>query len=419
MKAIRTARRDGRPGERREPTPKRVALFTGAYNHIADGVSLTLNRLVDYLERHGAEVLVFAPSVENPPVKHAGKLVPVPSIAAPGRPEYRVSLGLTPAGRRKLAAFRPTLFHIATPDLLGNQALRLARKWNVPVVASYHTHFSSYLKYYGFEELEGFLWKYLRRFYRQCKHIYVPSHSMAAVLRAHEIQRGLRLWERGVNTTLFNPSRRSSAWRHTLAVDDQEVLITFVGRLVWEKGLGIFADVVKGLKERGIPHRSMVVGDGPARAELSERLADTIFTGYLGGEALARAYASSDIFLFPSDTETFGNVTLEAMASGLPAVCADATGSNGLIEHGISGYLAAPGSKSAFLDAVTRLALDPLLRRQVGARALARARTYEWDSVLSRIDAYYDEILRPETIGDKNGVGVSNPARELAGAAVL
>ncbi len=377
------------------PTPHRIALFTGAYNHIADGVSLTLNRLVSYLERNGAEVLVFAPSVENAPVKHAGRLFPIPSLAAPGRKEYRVSLGLTRAARKELAAFKPTLFHIATPDILGNQALRLAKKWGIPAVASYHTHFSSYLKYYGFEELEGFLWKYLRRFYRQCEHIYVPSQSMAAVLRAHEIKRGLRLWQRGVNTSLFNPERRSSAWRQTIGLEEDEVLITFVGRLVWEKGLDVYAKVIERLTENGIPHRSMIVGDGPARAELSERLPDTIFTGHMGGEALARAYASSDLFFFPSDTETFGNVTLEAMASGLPAVCADATGSNGLVQHGVTGMLAPPGDVDIFYEYVSQIATDPALRYIMGENAVLRAMEYEWDTILARIAGYYDEILNP------------------------
>ncbi len=376
--------------------PKRIALFTGAYNHIADGVSLTLNRLVSYLERNGAEVLVFAPTIADPPVEHAGTLIPIPSIAAPGRPEYRISLGLPPSARRTLAEFQPTLFHIATPDLLGNQALRLAKKWGIPAVASYHTHFSSYLKYYGFEELEGFLWKYLRRFYRQCEHVYVPSQSMAAVLRAHEIKKGIRLWQRGVNTALFNPERRSMSWRHAIGIADHEVVITFVGRLVWEKGLGLYADVIEGLKERGIPHRSMIVGDGPAREELMQRLPDTLFTGHLTGEALARAYASSDVFFFPSETETFGNVTLEAMASGLPAVCADATGSSGLVRHGVSGFLAPAGEADVFLEYVARLATDAALRYTMGENAVLLAQQYEWDAVLSRIAGYYDEILSPD-----------------------
>lgn len=387
---------DHHQGPTFEPTAARVALFTGAYNHIADGVSLTLNRLVAYLERIGVEVLVFAPTVADPPVHHAGTLVPIPSAPVPGRREYRVSLGLPRSARDRLDAFEPTLVHIATPDLLGKRALRYARRRNIPVVASYHTHFSSYLKYYGFEELEGFLWKYLRRFYRQCEHVYVPSHSMAAVLRAHEIRENLRLWQRGVDTTRFSPSSRSDGWRQAIGVDEETVLVSFVGRLVWEKGLHVFAEVLGRLQREGVRHQCMVVGDGPARAELSERLPDAIFTGYLGGEGLARAYASSDVFFFPSDTETFGNVTLEAMASGLPTVCADATGSNGLVRHGENGFLAPAGNVHRFADHLTRLTLDADLRRRMGAASVEIAQEFDWETVLARIGRHYNEILNPE-----------------------
>lgn len=400
----------------RRTVPKRIALFTGAYNHIADGVSLTLNRLVAYLEREGASVLVLAPTVAQPPVQHAGRLVPIPSIAAPGRPEYRLSLGLPRRARAELEAFGPTLFHIATPDLLGRAALRLAKRWGLPAVASYHTHFSSYLKYYGFEELEGFLWKYLRRFYRQCAHVYVPSPSMAAVLRAHEITRGLRLWQRGVDTSRFTPARRSATWRHTLGIDDHEVVVSFVGRLVWEKGLHVFADVVERLEANGIPHRSMIVGDGPARAELAARLEHTIFTGYLGGEALARAYASSDVFLFPSDTETFGNVTLEAMASGLPAVCADAPGSSSLLSHGHTGFLAPAGASEVFFQHVERLVTDAELRYLVGQAALEEAQRYEWNTIMARLSGYYDEILNPHRAPQRD---LAPALAEPAGALLL
>ncbi|PSQ79966.1 MAG: hypothetical protein BRD46_05285, partial [Bacteroidetes bacterium QS_8_68_15] len=151
---------EGTPPEPQTPSrtrQKRVALFTGAYNHIADGVSLTLNRLVEHLEAQGAAVRVFAPTVAEPPVDHAGTLVPVRSMPAPGRPEYRVALGLSRSARRELEAFRPNLFHVATPDLLGRSARKWARRWGVPLVASYHTHFSSYLKYYGLGLLEGAL----------------------------------------------------------------------------------------------------------------------------------------------------------------------------------------------------------------------------------------------------------------------
>lgn len=419
LDAHTAARNGGALGQAFMPpsAPKRIALFTGAYNHIADGVSLTLNRLVAYLlEKEGAQVRVFAPTIDDPPVDHAGTLIPIPSVPAPGRPDYRIARSLTREARRELEAFQPTLFHIATPDILGRSALKLAKKWDVPVVASYHTHFSSYLKYYRLQLLEGILWTYLRWFYRQCEHIYVPSPSMADVLRAHDITKGLRLWQRGVDTTRFNPSKRSLRWRRRLGVGDDEVVITFVSRLVWEKGLDLFAGVIEGLQARGIPHRSMIVGDGPAREELEERLPETLFTGHLEGEALARAYASSDLFLFPSDTETFGNVTLEAMASGLPAVCADATGSNTLVEDGVTGFLAPSGDTRAFLEAVTRLVTDGQLRRQMGQKALARAQDYEWDTVMARIAGYYDEVLAedPSVSGDGATLSSEAPSPALA-----
>lgn len=381
---------------------RRVALFTGAYNHIADGVSLTLNRLVSFLQRHDTETLVFAPTVDDPPVNHAGTLVPIPSIPLPGRPEYRMSLGLPRSARATLKQFRPNVFHIATPDLLGYRALQLAERWEVPVVASYHTHFSSYLKYYGFGALENVMWSYLQRFYSRCRHVYVPSPSMADVLRSHGINDGLRLWTRGVDTSRFNPSRRSPEWRRSLGIRDDAVLVSFIGRVVWEKGLRVFAEVIQNLEARGIPHRSMIVGEGPALAELMERLPATIFTGYLEGTALARAYASSDVFLFPSDTETFGNVTLEAMASGLPTVCADATGSRTLVEHGETGLLVPPGNARAFTEAVLHLVEDDHERRRMGRGALLRAKEYDWDAVLMHMVRCYDEIVNPgiDFLGD-------------------
>jgi glycosyltransferase involved in cell wall biosynthesis len=373
-----------------------VALFTGAYNHIADGVSLTLNRLVAHLERQGAAVRVFAPTVEDPPVDHAGTLVPVRSMRAPGRPDYRVTLGLSRAARQELRAFRPNLFHVATPDLLGRSARKWARRWGVPLVASYHTHFSSYLKYYGLGLLEGALWAYLRRFYRPCRHIYVPSPSMAEVLRHRGVTGGLRLWQRGVDTTRFRPDRRSLAWRRAQGIGDDEVVVSFVSRLVREKGLGVFTEVIEGLRARGVPCRCLVVGDGPARADMEARLPQTAtFTGHLEGEALARAYASSDMFLFPSDTETFGNVTLEAMASGLPAVCADATGSSTLVNDERTGLLAPSGHARAFLNATTRLVTRTRLRKRMGRAARQRAERYDWQAILGRMAGYYDEILNP------------------------
>jgi phosphatidylinositol alpha 1,6-mannosyltransferase len=181
---------------------------------------MTLIRLVGFLEEKGYDLLVFGPTIDNPPVKHKGTLVPVRSIAAPTRSEYRISLGLGRKARLALRAFDPEFYHIATPDLLGLAALRDAVRQKIPVVASYHTHFSAYLKYYRLGSAEGILWRYLRWFYEHCEHIYVPTPSMAEVLASHSITRGVRLWERGVDTSLFAPSRRSVKWRQTLDLED-------------------------------------------------------------------------------------------------------------------------------------------------------------------------------------------------------
>jgi phosphatidylinositol alpha 1,6-mannosyltransferase len=370
----------------------RIALFTGAYNHIADGVSLTLNRLVNFLGQKGAEVRVYAPTVPLPALKHAGTLVPVRSITAPGRPDYRISLGLSAEAREDLTRFKPNLFHIATPDVLGLSALRTAKRTGTPIVASYHTHFASYLDYYRLGALEGATWSYLRWFYNQCRHVYVPTPSMLQVLVGQGITSDLRLWPRGVEADLFNPARRSLEWRRAQGFADDDVIVTFVSRLVTEKGLNVVTDVARGLQSRGIQHKVLIVGDGPERASLGAFLPNAVFAGHLVREALATAYASSDVFLFPSETETFGNVTLEAMASGLPPVVADATGSNALVEDNVTGFLAPPRNSAAFLDRVDSLIQNEELRARMGAASRMAAERYEWSRVLGQIESYYEEI---------------------------
>ena len=392
---------------------RRIALFAGAYNHISDGVALTLNRLVRYLESIGAETLVYAPTTNELPAieHHAGTLVPVPSIPFPGRKDYRLTIGLSREGRSKLEAFAPDLVHIATPDYAGSQALKWARSRNIPVVASFHTHFAAYLEYfasyhkwYRMDLLYNTAWKYGRWFYPKCEHIYVPSPSIADELRAQGITNGLRLWVRGVDSNQFNPQWRSNAWRQAQGILPDQVLVSYVGRLVWEKGLYVFADVIDRLKALGVAHRSMIVGDGPARSTLEERLTETVFTGPLAGDELSTAYASSDVFLFPSDTETFGNVTLEAMASGIPAVCADAAGSDMLVIDGDTGYLAPPRDVEQFTRCVSWLVEDEESRRSMGEAAHVRAKTFEWDQVMARMAENYAEILgispQPEFNGD-------------------
>ena len=371
-----------------------MALFAGNYNYIKDGVALTLNRLVAFLESRGVPVLVFAPVAEEPAFESVGELVAVPSFAIPTRKEYRIALGLPEAQRRRLQAFRPTLFHIAVPDILGFQALKLAERWKLPVVASYHTRYDTYLRFYGLGIFEKLGQRYMRNFYNRVRRVYPPSESMAEIIRQDGQSQHVEVWARGVDSDLFSPARRDMAWRRSLGIADDEVAVAFAGRLVKEKNTAIYMRVMNALTDRGLKVKPLVIGDGPEMAAMRAGLRNGIFAGFLHGEALARAYASSDVFFFPSESETFGNVTLEAMASGLPAVNAIASGSNSLVEEGVTGHLVSARDEAGLAARLEALVKDEALRSRMGAAARARALTFSWDHILSGLLESYRQVLR-------------------------
>lgn len=374
-------------------TQIKVALFTGNYNHIRDGVSLTLNRLVKFLENNGVNVLVFGPTIDKPQVDHEGTLIAVPSVKAPGRPEYRLTTGFPKKQVRELENFDPDLVHIATPDILGYKAMRWAKKNNKIVVASFHTHFASYLKYYKLGFLESLGWKYLKWFYENCKQVYVPTPSMAQELKDKNIETDFRIWARGVETDKFNPGYRSEEWRKNNGIGENDVVVLFVSRLVWEKNLKLYADVINDLKKDHSHLKAVVAGDGPAMKEMKELLPDAVFTGFLKGEELSKVYASGDIFFFPSDTETFGNVTLEAMASGLPCVVADAPGSKSLVDHEKNGYIANISNFANVRKALEKLVVDPKLRAKFSKESLERSKNYSRDVINRKLLNDYSEAL--------------------------
>jgi phosphatidylinositol alpha 1,6-mannosyltransferase len=386
-----------------QPEPElRVALFTGNYNYIKDGVALTLNRLVAFLERRGIPVLVFAPVAAKPAIESVGELVPVPSFAIPTRSEYRIALGLPAKARQRLAAFRPTLFHIAVPDILGTQALNLAEHWGVPVVASYHTRYDTYLRFYGLGMFEALGRAHMRRFYNRVRRVYPPSESMAEIIRSEGQSQHVEVWARGVDSELFSPVKRDMAWRRSLGLGDDEVAIAFAGRLVKEKNTAIYARVMAKLLARGLKLRPLIIGDGPEMAAMRAALPTGIFPGFLHGDALARAYASSDIFFFPSESETFGNVTLEAMASGLPAVNAVSSGSNSLVAEGVTGFLVSARDEDGLAERLALLATDDALRRRMSEASRTRALSYSWDAVLNGLLESYRAVLR-EAKGEAHG----------------
>ena len=371
-----------------------MALFTGNYNYIKDGVALTLNRLVAFLERRGVPVLVFAPVAETPAFESVGELVPVPSFAIPTRKEYRIATGLPAAQRKRLEAFRPTLFHIAVPDILGYQALKLAERWNVPVVASYHTRYDTYLRFYGLGLFEKLGQRYMRNFYNRVRRVYPPSESMAEIIRQDGQSQHVEVWARGVDSELFSPDKRDMTWRRSLGIADDEVAISFAGRLVKEKNVAIYMRVMNALAAKGLKVKPLVIGDGPEMTTMKAGLRNGVFAGFLHAQALARAYASSDIFFFPSESETFGNVTLEAMASGLPAVNAIASGSNSLVTEGETGYLVNARDEQGLAARLETLVQDESLRRTMGEAARQRALTFSWDHILSGLLDSYRTVLR-------------------------
>jgi glycosyltransferase involved in cell wall biosynthesis len=374
-----------------EGRPLRVALVTSSYNFIADGVALTLNRLVGWLGAHGVEVKVFAPTGPKPALAHEGELISVPSWPLPGRPEYRLAFGLGGRAGRQLLEFKPDLIHIAVPDLLGRAALKLAQKHGIPAVASYHTRYETYLKHYWYlTRLERPLKRYLRWFYGQVREVYVPSRSVGEALLADGLRDNFKPWPRGIDTARFSPDKRSSAWRERHGIGPEEVVVLHVSRLVREKRLDTLTRAFRRISE---PHRAVIVGDGPDRDYAQQALPKAIFTGFLGGEDLAAAYASSDVFVFPSDSESFGNVTLEAMASGLPCVCANATGSRSLVVAGETGYLAPASNPGAFADLISRLVRDSALRQRMGQAARVRALSFSWDETMALMLGYYRALL--------------------------
>ena len=392
---IKGSNRDGTM----QPSDLRIALFSGNYNYVRDGANQALNRLVGSMLDLGAKVRVYSPTVPEPAFEPTGDLVSLPSFAIPmkGRGEYRIATGLGAAVKRDLAAFAPNIMHLSSPDPGAHGALKWAQARDIPVLASVHTRFETYPRYYGLGFTEPMIEAILRRFYNRCDMLVAPSQSTIDELRAMGMHDRIGTWSRGVDRTLFSPARRDLAWRRSIGLADDDAAIVFLGRLVMEKGLDVFTETIAQLRHRQVPHKVLVIGDGPAREWFAANLPDGIFAGFKTGEALASALASGDIFFNPSVTEAFGNVTLEAMACGLPVVAAGATGSASIVKDGVTGRLIPLARQSADVtgcaDALEAYCRDPALRAAHGAAGEARAGEYSWDAINRVVADYYLTLI--------------------------
>jgi glycosyltransferase involved in cell wall biosynthesis len=371
----------------------RIAIFTDTYVPEINGVAKTLQRLTTYLEKNKIEFRVFAPESKTsvPPVPQIERFMSLPFLLYP---ECRLALPKPLQIKQSLEEFNPTLIHIATPLNLGLYGLHYGKKHHIPMVASYHTHFDDYLRYYHLPFLQKWLWKYMSWFHRPLQKVYVPSESTKEKLLALSIHDRIEIWGRGVNHTLYTPEKRNNDIRRAYNIKQKKIIL-YVGRIAPEKEidtvLNTFAALPKRWKEET---HLLIVGDGPMlKALAAEKNENVTFTGFLEGEALAKVYASSDLFLFPSSTETFGNVVLEAMASGLPVIGAKAGGVKHLITHGENGFLCEAGNVNSFVEH-TKLMLEyDQMRTSFGDRARQFSLTQSWDDIFARLIISYEEVI--------------------------
>jgi glycosyltransferase involved in cell wall biosynthesis len=371
----------------------RVSLVTETYAPQVNGVSRTLGELVRHLTERGDDVQVIHPNYHKPP--SAGNVCLVRSV---NLPFYReIYLPLPPFGRvhRAIDAFQPDLIHIATEATLGLSVLRYAQKREIPVVSSFHTNFDQYSRHYGIGWIKGIVWRYLRWFHNRTRETYVPSMNTIHQLGEKGFERLVR-WPRGVHAEFFRPDRpgrdrirRAYGWK------PDDLVITYVSRIAPEKNVEHLAEAFEIVAAQRPDVKFLLVGDGPSRPELEQRLGTFArFAGYQTGEALADHYAAGDLFAFPSVTETFGNVVLEAMASGLPVVAIRAGGVGEIVQPGKTGLLIEPDqSPDCFARGLLDLVDDVDRLRVMGANARDYALSQSWDAIMSDLRDRYARIV--------------------------
>ncbi|MDX2182439.1 MAG: glycosyltransferase family 1 protein [Gemmatimonadaceae bacterium] len=371
----------------------RVAIFSDTYPPQVNGVSRTLARLADAIRARGGEVRVFC--TDDPEATPQDHVVRYPSMPFWAYPQLQMALPRFPRARADLEAWRPTLVHAATPFGVGLSGRHAARALGIPFVTSYHTSLSAYARFYKLGVLSEPGWAFMRWFHNSGLRTYCPTHAIRHEIEAHGF-RNTAIWSRGVETHRFAPSFRSAALRAELGADDDTLLVTYLGRIAVEKGLPVFTDAIRRVIDaRGSRKiRFALGGDGPYMQEMRQAVPDEVtFTGMLGGDRLSQFYASSDVFVFPSVTDTFGNVLMESMASGVPIVGAEAGPTRELLGDE-RGRIFPEGDSAACAAAILALADAPDARRAMAEAGLAYARERSWDAIFDDLVRDYQAVVR-------------------------
>ncbi len=376
-------------------TVMRIAIITENFLPKLDGVTRTLAKLLEHLQQTGHSTMLLGP--DSGMEEYAGaEIVGTAGLPFPFYPELKFNF-FRPLFMRRLGEFRPDIIHLVDPVILGATGLAAARFFNVPLVSSYHTNLAAYCEHFGFSLLTRPMWSYNRFVHNQCVMTFCPSPSTAAMLRLEGFEH-LRIWPRGVDTSIFKPERRSSELRSSWLGQEGKTVLLYVGRVSWEKNLRLLVQAYRGMDHSNC--HLVIVGEGPASVEMQQELAGlpVTFTGYLTGEALATAYASSDVFAFPSRTETFGQVVLEAMASGLPVVGLVAEGVCDLVESERTGLLVNDShiqEDEQIIDyraCLERLVQDPQKRHEMSSTALIEAQHRSWFEAMECLVRGYKEV---------------------------
>ena len=372
----------------------KIAFFTETFLPKVDGIVTRLTKTIEFLTKNGDEVIVFCP--EGCPDFYKGAtIVGVAAMPLPLYPELKLGLP-GPAVSDKLEEFKPDLVHVVNPAVLGLGGIWLAKTNNIPLIASYHTHLPKYLEHYGMGMLEPLLWELLKAAHNQALLNLCTSTAMVNELEDKGIQR-TALWQRGVDTENFRPELRSEKMREKLfgKYQNTDSLLIYVGRLSAEKQIERIKPVLD-----NIPGACLaLVGDGPYRGQLEKIFENTKtnFIGYLSGEELASAYASGDIFLFPSSTETLGLVLLEAMAAGCPVIGANKGGIPDIINNGINGCLYNPDEKDngerSLIEATKKILADKNKKEAMRKEARKEAEQWDWNQATLQLQKYYAETL--------------------------
>ena len=371
----------------------RVTLVTETYFPQVNGVSRTLGELVRVLEESGDDVQLIHPDYGW--AVDRDRVFAVRSIVLPFYKELHLPLPPFGAVHRAIESFRPDVVHIATEATLGWSVLRRALQRRIPVVSSFHTNFDQYSGYYGVSWARAAIWRYLRWFHNCTRETFVPSATTINELGRLGFQR-LVLWKRGVDSSMFRPGRPGRREiRRALGWAPEDIVITYVSRIASEKNVDYLADALAVVADRRPEVRVLWVGDGPARPALEQRIGSFAhFAGYREREDLADHYAASDIFAFSSLTETFGNVVLEAMSSGLPVVALRAGGVAESVQSGTTGILIDPSQPPArFASSLIDLIDDRDQRLKMAHAARDYALTQSWDEIMSRLRERYLSVI--------------------------